>query len=271
MKSPLILIFSILLNLVYGQPILIKGVITDTLQQPLAFISVANLQTQIGFYSLDNGYFEIDCDKNDTLVFSGMGYQTDTIIAHQIKPHVILTPNAYSIDEITISSQKTTSIIGRYAHSNSSFSSSEAGFELVSMFTYDTVHQYKSIKKICIQKRKGGYGRLNLHIYAVGKDGFPDVSRELTSSDLVIDGSLFKKELIFDLTSNPVILPPSGQIFISIQYLDSYHFFDKNNGPIYLKTIKSSNQQGFSRKLFVTKDWYTDHLFQFNVKLEVQN
>ena len=114
-KYALFVILIFQLNTIYCQtkPFVISGQVIDSLnRKPIPNINIISTTNDIGVITDINGFFEILAPStSDTLVFSFVGYKTIQIFLHYSSDTNILVrllPTTYSLNEVTISSNKNT-------------------------------------------------------------------------------------------------------------------------------------------------------------------
>lgn len=96
-------------TLTVGQkPILIKGIVVDTNNEPLGGASVVNTSSKKGVSThWDNGSFEIEANPSDILEIQFLGFNTRRIVAQDIQKKVVLSNGGFSTDEVVIKTQLT--------------------------------------------------------------------------------------------------------------------------------------------------------------------
>jgi iron complex outermembrane receptor protein len=113
MKFLLTLFLSFLFFITQAQQI-ISGIVMDTeTNQLLPHCSVYIPSSKKGVLTDDNGKFKIEIQKNDQLIFSYVGYQTDTLFIEKTKTEyeIFLMPIHSQLDEVVVTALARTGLI----------------------------------------------------------------------------------------------------------------------------------------------------------------
>lgn len=121
-KIKLFFIFLFFYQIAYSQTI-IKGLVTDKSNQPIPYVNVlikADSSNVIVAYTYtkENGVYALKANKTGkvNLSFSSLGYKKQTILIEitaetkEIIKNIVLTEEAFSLDEVIIQSEKTIKI-----------------------------------------------------------------------------------------------------------------------------------------------------------------
>ena len=92
------LFFLIICNIVSSQ---IKGIVVDDKNNPISYVTISFESQNKGATSEENGTFLIDCDKQDNLVFSALGFEKKIIQAKDAKK-VVLNESTIHLEEVII-------------------------------------------------------------------------------------------------------------------------------------------------------------------------
>ena len=88
---------------VFAQNMQVKGVVTDKAGEPVPFASVMAKGTMIGASTDALGNYSITVDKNATLVFSYVGYESQEIpVAGRGIVNVVLNEDSESLDDVVV-------------------------------------------------------------------------------------------------------------------------------------------------------------------------
>ncbi len=85
--------------------IILKGTVTNSMFEPIPFVSVMSKNTRQGTISRDNGEFILRIALNDTLLFSVLSYKKKEVPVNQFKipvQYFILEKNIYLLGEINV-------------------------------------------------------------------------------------------------------------------------------------------------------------------------
>ncbi len=96
------LLMLLLCSCITTAQILIKGSVIDSDGEPIAFANVSEQGTRNGTTTSETGTFEITVQENATLVFSFIGYQTNTITVQDDAVVVIILEEGDSLDQIVV-------------------------------------------------------------------------------------------------------------------------------------------------------------------------
>jgi hypothetical protein len=110
-KTGVLFLILITTKLVFCQneSIILHGSLYDKLNfSPLENIKIINQTGKINTYTNNSGFFQINCIKQDTLFFVGIGYDTktmvinDSILSKAQNLILLLDPEIYELKEVTI-------------------------------------------------------------------------------------------------------------------------------------------------------------------------
>lgn len=85
--------------------IVLKGTVTNSMFEPIPYVSVMSKTTKRGTISRDNGEFTIKIAPNDTLLFSVLSYKKKEVPVNQFNisgQYIILEKNIYLLGEINV-------------------------------------------------------------------------------------------------------------------------------------------------------------------------
>mgnify|MGYP001191832979 FL=1 len=103
MKKQLTLLFLFVLSASYAQMREISGTVTDETNQPLPGVTVLVKGTSTGTTSDFNGFYSINAEQGQTLVFSYIGFETQEIVlGNQSQLNVVLVQSVTQIDEVVV-------------------------------------------------------------------------------------------------------------------------------------------------------------------------
>lgn len=102
---PLLFCFAILQQLAFGQSLSVKGFVYkhDT-QEGLPYVSIGILNTPKGTSTNLDGSFAMNASKDDTLVFSHIGYRAERVAVADLGAGVYLQQSAVGLKEVAVKS-----------------------------------------------------------------------------------------------------------------------------------------------------------------------
>ena len=102
MKIYILLIFVFAFSKTQSQNII---VVDSTNHQPIPFVNVYFSKNN-GTFTNENGVFNLNNRKQDTIKFSHISYNEYEIIASNIRDTIILSPNSIILKEVLVSNGK---------------------------------------------------------------------------------------------------------------------------------------------------------------------
>ncbi|NJK98116.1 MAG: hypothetical protein HC905_27260 [Bacteroidales bacterium] len=239
----------------YSQSITIKGIVTDTVRQPIEFVSIGIIDKPIGTVSNKVGFFNLIVNKkllvnNDSLRFSMIGYFPKTISLSDIFEHkkendqfsVTLNEKIEHLNEVVISqNRQKTEVLG--SHSKSllnmfvNFSISEIpnqnlGSEIGRKFAIRNKNTQLKTFRFFLDQNNFDTVKFRLNIYSM-KSFKPD--ENIMNSNVFID--IFNKKTgWFDVDLTPYSLVVSDDIVVSVEWISKSQKGDLLSLPIIMPT-----------------------------------
>lgn len=258
-------IFSILLFLLSfklsGQ---IRGTVEDkSNENPIQFANIFLKGKPIGATTDKNGYFEIPSGKkNDTLIISAIGYDTQSITGDTLTIKIKMIPKTYELPDIVVKPQKHDRQlrIGTYNNKkiNQYFACGGYPWIVTKYFGYKPEYSstpYLKLLKIMTSANSQDSVIFNLRLYSVNEDGSPGV--DLLNKNIIVKTfSGRNKNTTIDLSPYRLTFPPSGLI-IAVEWL----IIDQNKSTWkyqlqYLPQFGSVTMEGESKTwIYVGGKW----------------
>lgn len=247
------ILFTITLK---AQSFSLSGYLSDqNSKQAIEYATIRNINHHTGYYSDKDGYFVVQSSIGDTLIISSIGYKTDSIIIENknvLDHKMVVEPIKLEAVELTTSDEDIEIGFKKY-NNNYEFGIGIEGCEYATYISASEQSKFKTIKQVKFVKKKKGTGRFRLHLYTVGSDGKPH--KELLPVNITIDGSQFKKELVFNIESYNISLPSTG-VFVSIECLDNRTSGEMQENGIFFRMSSSEEDVNiYLRNVFLNIDW----------------
>ncbi|MFY7811017.1 MAG: carboxypeptidase-like regulatory domain-containing protein, partial [Flavobacterium sp.] len=250
-----------------------KGEIRDLeTNKPIPYVNIWVENESIGTTSEIDGSFTLAIKEEKKLVFSAMGYETQTISS---KNNIIkLKPIVYELEEVVVSNLKNTRKlkIGNAEKSRARHLSGNKPWIYGKLFEYDTIYKKTPYLKEIIFYTHSEIkdAKIKLRIFHF-KDSLP--THDMIDEDLVVTVKKGNRKNVLDVSKYKINFPKTG-IVIGIEWLiieeNKYQFtyFDpKKNTKIsndnyapdlvinYSKTENSFHYRGkwYKQKKFKTK------------------
>lgn len=193
-----------------------KGIVIDTLGNPIPYVSIFVENENKTTTSEENGTFSIQVLAEAKLIFSALGYEKRTVLAKDASK-VVLKSIVFDLDDVVIKKARKLKTLEIGKVSNSILEAFDNGPKIdAKFFPYE--NQYKNtkwIKKIMLFTDSPiEHAKIKLHIYAVTDEGFP--GEELLTQDLIVS---LKKGIYrhqFDVYDLDIEMPESG-IFVAFE------------------------------------------------------
>ena len=193
-----------------------KGVVIDSLGNPIPYVSIFVENENKTTTSEENGTFSIQVLAEAKLIFSALGYEKKTVLAKEAA-RVVLKSVIFDLQDVVIKKaiKPKTLEIGKV--SNAILEAFDNGPKIdAKFFPYES--QYKNtkwLKKIMLFTDSPiEQAKIKLHVYAVTDEGFP--GEELLTQDLIVN---LKKGIYrhqFDVYDLNIEMPESG-IFVAFE------------------------------------------------------
>ena len=193
-----------------------KGVVIDSLGNPIPYVSIFVENENKTTTSEENGTFSIHVLAEAKLIFSALGYEKKIVLAKDAA-RVVLKSVIFDLQDVVIKKARKPKTLEIGKVSNSILEAFDTGPKIdAKFFPYD--NQYKKtkwIKKIMLFTDSPiERARIKLHLYSVDANGFP--GEELLTQDLIVylKNGIYRHQFnIYDLD---IEMPESG-IFVAFE------------------------------------------------------
>ena len=193
-----------------------RGIVIDTLGNPIPYVSVFVENETKTTTSEENGTFSIQVSADAKLIFSALGYEKKTVLASAASK-VVLKSIVFDLDDVVIKKAKSPKTLEIGQVSNAILEAFDTGPKIdAKFFPYESKYQKtKWLKKIKLFTDSPIEGSsIKLHIYSVDENGFP--GEELLTQDLIVNlkKGVFRHQFnVYDLN---IEMPENG-IFIAFE------------------------------------------------------
>jgi hypothetical protein len=230
-------------------------------KQPIPFVQVLNLRAKAGVLSDENGIFTLpNVEKNDTIVFSCIGYETKKIVAQNIDKQVFMSPKALVLSEAIVRPTRTDKVFinknKKSADSGAGSGEGKPGFE-IGRLIYTDCRGCRATKLSLYLGRKctrGAKARLHIYDYNSEKDC---PGKELLQRSIYIISTGQNQWIDIDLSSQQIILE-NDKIIIGVEMLSN-----NDNMVFGLTNYADSENKGFLKSL---GSYWIDHDFMKDKK-----
>lgn len=193
-----------------------KGVVIDSLGNPIPYVSIFVENENKTTTSEENGTFSIHVLAEAKLIFSALGYEKKTVLAKDAA-RVVLKSVIFDLQDVVIKKARKPKTLEIGKVTNSILEAFDTGPKIdAKFFPYDS--QYKKtkwIKKIMLFTDSPiERASIKLHLYSVDANGFP--GEELLTQDLIV---YLKKGIYrhqFNIYDLDIQFPESG-IFVAFE------------------------------------------------------
>ena len=193
-----------------------KGIVIDTLGNPIPYVSIFVENENKTTTSEENGTFSIQVLAEAKLIFSALGYEKKTVLAKDAA-RIVLKSVIFDLQDVVIkkASKPKTLEIGQV--SNSILEAFDTGPKIdAKFFPYESKYKKtKWIKKIMLFTDSPiERASIKLHLYSVDKNGAP--GEELLTKDLIVylKKGIFRHQ--FDVYDMDIEMPENG-IFVAFE------------------------------------------------------
>lgn len=236
MKIYILLIFVFAFSKTQSQNII---VVDSTNHQPIPFVNVYFSKNN-GTFTNENGVFNLNNRKQDTIKFSHISYNEYEIIASNIRDTIILSPNSIILKEVLVSNGKKISKYIDFPKKNSSYSSFPVNSksEIITLVipNSNNINSFISKLDFKFEKKKGNDNALNIktalrvNIYSSKNK---KIKSKIYSSEVFVIDATKKDKIEVDLSENYVEMEKNG-LFIGIEVIGD---IDNNGNILNEKTL----------------------------------
>ncbi|CAM1369939.1 carboxypeptidase-like regulatory domain-containing protein [Tenacibaculum xiamenense] len=216
-------------------------IINNQTKEKIPYVNIWVENENVGTTSNEKGEFKLEIDDTKIIIFSAIGFETKKISSDSIKEPLELKPITTELDEIIISSKKSTQelTIGEFKKSkiNHYFGCGIKPWITARFFKYN--EQYANtpfLKKIRIlTKSNVKDSKFNIRLYNINKNGEPE--NYIHDQNIVGIAKKGKKTTEIDVSELNIEFPERG-FFIAIEWL-----IIEENKHEYNYTMKDSRKK----------------------------
>jgi len=261
MKYSFYLIFIFLLSFEYAtsQEIVIRGNVTDSLNNPIKYSSIGILNKSIGTVSNEKGKFTLTINETmeqDTIRISCLGYKSKDLLIKEVfnKSNLLnvqLESFIYELEEVTISSQKTkiykigklkTKTKIRVIFSMPNVKNKNLGTEIGKKFKLGK-KKVSALREFKFFIKENDYDnvKFRINIYSI-KDNRPN--KKINTENILVEvGENYSDWVITDLTSYDINVKEN--IIITVEWIEHSEKGNKLNLPIIIPSLGSTHYYKF--------------------------
>ena len=220
MKKLLAITFLLISNLSFCQ---LRSVIIDSeTKEKIPYVNIWVENENIGTTSNEKGEFELEIDGIKIIQFSAIGFESKKISSGLIKETLELKPITTELDEVIISSKKSTQelVIGEFKKSkiNHYFGCGVKPWITARFFKFKDIYDKTPyLKKISLlTKSDVKNSKFNIRLYSVNEKGEPE--NYIYDQNIIGVAKKGKKTTEIDISKLNIEFPESG-FFIGIEWL----------------------------------------------------
>ncbi len=240
MKKLIIISFLFISNLSFCQ---LKSVIINSeTKEEIPYVNIWVENENVGTTSNEKGEFKLQINNTKIIVFSAIGFETKKISSDLIKNILELNPITTELDEVIISSKKSTKelIIGKFKKSKIKHYYSSGGIKpwiTARFFKYnDKYEETPLLKKVKILTNSDvKNSKFNIRLYGINEKGEPE--NYIYNQNIIGIAKKGKRITEIDISELNIEFPYSG-FFIAIEWL-----IIENNKYEYKYTMKGSRKK----------------------------
>ena len=240
----------ILMMIQVNAQVLLEGTVIDSkTQKAIPYLNIGIVELSRGTVSDHEGRFTLEAkSQNDTVVFSGIGYETVEMNAAAIVKYrlIALTPKAYHFDAIEIVAdkyEKKDALLGvknKKRGESIAFGSAQLGTEIGAAIRIDRPTYLKSANFV-LNHAKGDSLLLRVNIYEF-KDG--QIGKNILPENVMIREKQRKGIFTVDLKDYNLVV--KSDVLLSLEWLRNYD--EVGNKGITFDTKKSKHLRGIYAK-----------------------
>ncbi|MFA5971282.1 MAG: hypothetical protein WC780_02930 [Lentimicrobiaceae bacterium] len=210
-------------NMVYSQLNSNVYVVDTVTKLPVPFVSIQFVDTNIGMYTNDLGFFSRPTEKKIQL--SCVGYFSKLLELDNSTDTLFMLPQIYNLPEVVISpvKNKKTIMLG-YFNAKHSFSYSQSSGKELAVFIANVQGKDFLLKDVVlrIDRRKvvlrdfDFVSVFKLNIYRSGTR--KEIGSLINTKDLIYSSEILEKKTIINLSDLNIIVPKDG-IYIGIEWV----------------------------------------------------
>ncbi len=249
-----LLAFTVTVQLAYSQSIIKGKVLDQSDRKPIAYANIGIVNTSVGTISNEDGTFSLkvsDQNKNDSVLFSAIGYGRKNISVQSITAHdltILLEEKPAHLNEVTITSSKeknrhfelgNSKYKGGVLETDTTYAGSSTALLIENKNPYqkDLIFPvYLERARIRIYRNNLLSFKLRIRLYSVDSlTNYP--GEDLLDKSLVVESSMRNGWLEFDLSSFRFLI--SKPFFVAFERILTQN--DRTEIANGYKTFKQNN------------------------------
>lgn len=260
MKKKQLILFTFLYSfIVFSQEKTIKGIVTDSLKNPIQYVNVGVLNKPLGTLTNANGEFILNVDNSmnlDTLKISCLGYKSkemkvESLINNKSKIQISLANYIENLDEVVITSSKLkmynegkekTKTSASVIFANPNFVNQNLGSEIGRKFSLGT--KKPSILthfKFFIRENNFELVKFRINIYSINNNR---PVKKLFGSNIIVDVNTKGKGWVnVDLTNYDI--KTQEDVIVTVEWLEGSKDGNRLNLPIIIPSFGSTHYYKF--------------------------
>ena len=264
-RAALLLIASMLLFDVHGQGTLVeKTLLAAKDSSPVAFANVFIKNSTVGTYSNEQGVFTLECDDDDTIIISSIGFEKATCSCDELNETILLKESSTVLNEVVVTSATSGEKMQKLGYLNEKRAGTYIGPKAAALYVENDQQVDANISKVYFhlskvkwvyEKPKPKFHKLLVRLKLYEKD--PATGKP---TDNILDQNIIgevlenQKKITFDIDALNIRFPQNG-IFVGIEFIGYYEdgefiVFDARDDQ---KTVQY--QPSFSEKHNKAKSW----------------
>jgi len=231
----LIMVLLILSYSVFAQQI-IKGKITNSNDQPIAYATISVPGTNKGCYSNNDGYFELISNK-DSLTISCIGYKSQQFSSKVFNDtlYIRLQKSDIALKEVVVTSQKR---MLKKVKDHSRIACSVCASEGMEIVSFIPVPKGSTLSNLTFYYQRTSAKRIaGLRLYTYNYKYEPE--EILMTENLVVEIAPYSNKISFDVKQLNIVVPQKG-LYAGLVFMDAntadIKKKDKTNPFVYLST-----------------------------------
>jgi len=213
---------------IFSQKYFLEGTVKDQNGDPISYVNVASLNSNVGSVTNKEGYFALEIKHGDSIKLSHICYDSRTVVAEKdsSNTNIILDSSVFDLNQVAvlgsqeISQKSKIKDVGYFKHKGKSSYNLGPGNQL-GVFIENTHNLDGLIKNIKIKIAKKGKcsGEIRVRLLNTSIEKFqPD--QDLIQDNLIFPISTIRKNLIIDVSNYNIIFPKKG-LFVIVEWLYS--------------------------------------------------
>jgi hypothetical protein len=223
----------------------IKGIVKDSLTgQPIPYVNIWVENENFGGTSEENGTFVIQTEpKNQTLIFSSIGFETKKVNADLVNM-VVLKPIFYQLKEVELVKLKKTKELEIGDSKNCFFLPEDQVTPWILARKFQLENNNSEVKYlknlIFFTKSETNETKFRARVFSVDNEGNP--SEDLITQEIILKVKKGKKRTIVDVSAFKIEVPKEG-VFVGFESLltESNRYLQEARMINSKKTIKILN------------------------------